>query len=236
MHDPLRSEAVTSGLLAGLPSVAHGFGLRAQGSSREDLRARVNEALAGVGAAYFLTQVHGTRVARAPWQEPPRADAGLTETPGCLLCVETADCLPILLVDQDRRLAAAVHAGWRGTAAGIVGAVVDRMIEAGARPPRVLAALGPCIGPCCYEVGDDVLAAFATMGTRCWHEGPNGRPHLDLRAANRWQLESCGLRPDQIEDLAECTFCHPRGYPSYRRDGADCGRMVSFVGWREESL
>jgi YfiH family protein len=178
-----------------------------------------------------MTQVHGTHVRTAPWEGYPEGDAATADAPALLLGVETADCLPVLLVDPRRRAVAVAHAGWRGTAAGVARSAVRALLAGGSRPDDLSAALGPAIGPCCYEVGDDVRAAFGRGGAVFFRPGPRGRPHLDLRAANRGQLRDAGLRDDTLHDLADCTFCRADLYHSFRRDGSGAGRMISYVGW-----
>jgi YfiH family protein len=191
-------------------------------------------ALAGQGRLRLLRQVHGTRVCHAPWDGTPEGDAGLAAAAGELLGIETADCLPVLIVDHVRRVVAAAHAGWRGTVLGVTAHAVDAMVAAGSRPRDLLAALGPAIGACCYEVGPDVEEAFGPGSARFFRPGPRGRAHLDLRAANRAQLLAAGLAEDAIHDLGDCTYHLPDRYHSYRRDGRGAGRMISFVGFRGE--
>jgi YfiH family protein len=218
-----------------VPHLVAGFEARlagARGLERQIGRARVAQALAPFGRTFFLTQVHGASVVRAPWQGAPEGDAGLSAAAGHLVAIETADCLPILLVEPTSRLAAAVHAGWRGTAAGIVTHAVEALISAGGRPSRLRAVLGPGIGVCCYEVGGELREALAPRHAAHFRPGSRDREHFDLRGANAAQLIAAGLMPQNIEDLAVCTFCDPRGLPSYRRQGPRCGRIVSYVGWR----
>jgi YfiH family protein len=221
--------------LAAVPGLVHGFGRRAPGPSpetREQTIGRVASRLAGDGRLFLLRQVHGAAVAVAPWEDRPEADAAMGQTPGILLGIQTADCLPVLLVDPVRRAVAAVHAGWRGTAKGVAREAVLALQARGSRPRDLLAALGPGIGPCCYEVGDELREAFGPAGARFFRSGPNARPRLDVRAANVAQLEAAGLHPDAIHHVPDCTFCTP-GYHSYRRDGKDAGRMISFVGFKK---
>jgi YfiH family protein len=137
----------------------------------------------------------------------------------------------VLLVDPRRRAIAVAHAGWRGTAAGVARSAVGALVAGGSRPDELSAALGPAIGPCCYEVGDDVRAAFGAGGEGFFTRGPRGRAHLDVRGANRRQLRDAGLQEDRIHDLADCTFCRADLYHSFRRDGRGAGRMISYVGW-----
>jgi hypothetical protein len=172
--------------------------------------------------------VHGALVHAAPWEGRPEGDASVAAAAGLLLGIETADCLPVLIVDPRRRAVAAAHAGWRGTAAGVARAAVAALRAGGSAPADLRAALGPGIGACCYEVGEELRSAFAP---EFFHPGPRGRSHLDVRAANRRQLEQAGLPPEHIHDVDECTSCRPDLYHSYRRDGKGAGRMISFVGF-----
>jgi YfiH family protein len=221
-------------LLERVPGLVHGFERRngPAGETREEARARVEAALAGAGALLLLKQVHGRAVVEAPWEGRPEADAALSRQPGLLLGIETADCLPVLLVDPTRRVVAAAHAGWRGTAAGVSREAVRALTARGSHPADLLAALGPGIGPCCYEVGEEVRLAMGPAAAEFFRPGPRGRPHLDVRGANRRQLLEEGLRPDRMASLDECTCCRVESYHSYRRDGRAAGRMINFVGFR----
>lgn len=194
------------------------------------------DALGAAGRLLLLRQVHGTTIVDAPWDAPPEADAAFADRPGLFLGIQTADCLPLLFVDERRRFVAAAHAGWRGTAEGIARCVVMRLRDRGSRPEDLRVALGPCIGPCCYEVSDDLRAHFAPDERGFFLPGPTGaeRPHLDIRAVNVRQLCSAGVDPARIASVACCTYCHPAQYSSYRREGPDTGRMISTVGWRGE--
>jgi len=220
--------------LGEIPGLVHGFEQRAPGGgaeTHEESRARVAEALLGSGRLLLLKQVHGAGVVEAPWDGTPEGDASVGASPGWLLGIKTADCLPVLLVDPERRLVGAAHAGWRGTAAGVAARAVEALVAHGSRPEDLLAALGPGIGPCCYEVGDELREAFGPPGAGFFRPGPNGRPHLDVRAANVRQLQDAGLRPESLYHVADCTRCHADRYHSYRRDGTAAGRMISFVGF-----
>jgi YfiH family protein len=191
----------------------------------------VAKAVSPHGTLQLLSQVHGTTLVVAPCAGTPTADASVSETPGVLLGIETADCLPALFVDVGQRRAAAAHAGWRGTAAGIVGNVVRGMAERGSPPGELWVALGPGIGACCYEVGEELAPQFRMEDRPFFRPGPRGRQHLDVRAINVRQLVEAGVRPEHITHVDECTHCHPELYCSYRRDGAGTGRMISAVGW-----
>ncbi len=170
-----------------------------------------------------LQQIHSAEVLVAG-DRPGRAgegDALITSQPDVTVSVRTADCYPILLVDPEVRAVAVVHAGWRGTAGRIVARTLDRMrVEFGTDARQVFAAIGPGIGECCYEVGEEVAAQF----------GRTAAGKLDLAAENRKQLLSAGVAESRIELLSHCTRCDADRFHSYRRDGEQAGRMISFIG------
>jgi YfiH family protein len=172
-----------------------------------------------------LRQVHSSACVPANGRSGVlgQGDALLEDTPGAVVAVKTADCIPILLVDARQRAVAAIHAGWRGTAAGIAACAAAAMRDRfGTLPADLHAAIGPGIGQCCYEVGPEVAAQF----------GGQGRGHIDLPAANRRQLEEVGVTPERIYASNLCTMCQPAEFHSFRRDGDAAGRMYSFVGIR----
>ncbi len=217
-----------------VPGLVHGFGERAPTAApegRQETRARAALALAPTGRLLLLKQVHGARVVTAPWEGTPEADASLAAAPGLLLGIETADCLPILVVDPRRRAVAAAHAGWRGTAAGVALRTIEALVAGGSLAGELLAALGPAIGPCCYEVGEELRAAFGSEAEHVFRPGPRGRPHLDLRLANTRQLLAAGLAAHHLSQVDACTFCQRDRYHSFRREGRGAGRMISFVGF-----
>jgi YfiH family protein len=149
-------------------------------------------------------------------------DALVTNCPGVAVSVRTADCYPIFLADARHRAVAAIHAGWRGTAAHIVQITLEKMkTEFGTSPAHVHAAIGPGIGACCYEVGEDVACQFGLTGVV--------QTHVDLASENRKQLEAAGVAPQNIEALGVCTFCDAERFFSYRREKEKAGRMTSFV-------
>jgi polyphenol oxidase len=148
-------------------------------------------------------------------------DALLENAPGSVIAVKTADCIPLLLVDDANRAVAAVHAGWRGTVAQIAQRAVDAMRSRfGTQLEHLHAAIGPGIGNCCFEVGPEVAAQF----------GRAGRVHLDLAAENRRQLQESGVTPTRIYASNLCTMCGAVEFHSFRRDREQAGRMYSFVG------
>ena len=169
----------------------------------------------------------------------PEGDALISRTPGLLLCVRTADCLPLLIVDEKVRAAAAVHCGWRGTAKKLAAKVVEAMRDRfSCRPGELRAVLGPSIGGACYEVGGDVPAEFRLSGDAAeslFAPAGDGKYLLDLTRANRMQLQEAGVPEAHIESLDVCTHCEDR-FLSYRRDRGECGRLVNFLGFRERKI
>jgi len=285
-------ELLQAELLKKVPWVVHGFSTRVGGRSRLkgapalnlgftdwDTRPAVAanrrmflEALGAVRMPLAtLRQIHSDvvhAVSALPGEPPagdaPVGDAMVTRRPGLLVAVQTADCVPILLVDTARRVVAAVHAGWRGTLARVAAKTLGRMrLEFGTRPDDVAAALGPSIGRCCYAVGPEVAQAFSAQfaGAAEWFDGPFARlsegeepnplpwlnmmppghqpeperVNLDLRAANRWQLMEAGVSPRRIAVSTLCTACRTDLLFSYRREGAGTGRLMAVIGIRAGS-
>jgi len=149
-------------------------------------------------------------------------DVLLSDTPGLWVGVKTADCLPILLVDARHRAVGAVHAGWRGAVHGIAHKTVEAMAGTWqSRPDDLHAAIGPGIGPCCFEVGPEVAVQFGK---------PAERTRIDLPDAVRRQLIEAGLSPERIYSAGLCTVCHPGQFHSFRRDREKAGRMISVIG------
>ncbi len=178
-----------------------------------------------------VRQVHGARVVIDPAPGEPReeADAVVSRVPGQAACVSVADCVPILIADPASGAVAAVHAGWRGTLARIAAEATRALARAaGARPEALLAAVGPSIGPCCYEVSPELAGRFREeFGAEV--VGSEERPHLDLWSANRRALLAAGLDPENIEILGLCTSCAPARFFSHRRDAGRTGRQVGFI-------
>jgi hypothetical protein len=201
------------GELDSFPWLVHGFGTRFA-----DVPARFPRLAT-------LKQIHSSSCVAAEGRAGllGEGDALLEDRPGSVVAVKTADCIPILLVDDRLRAVAAVHAGWRGTAARIAsGAVAAMSRRFGTRAEDLHAAIGPGIGPCCYEVGAEVAERF----------GGQGRGYIDLSAANQRQLEQAGVTPERIYASNLCTMCRPEEFDSFRRDREAAGRMVSFAGIR----
>lgn len=165
----------------------------------------------------------------------PEADALVTDDPGLLLAIRTADCLPILIADPERRAVAAIHAGWRGTLAGVTEAAVAEMVRGfGSKPANLVAALGPSIRPCCYEVGPEVEEAFHQRSPEndkfFLRPSPGARARLDLVAAAEAALRRSGVPPSQIHTSDFCTASRTDLFFSHRKEGAGTGRMMAVIG------
>lgn len=190
---------------------------------------------AAMPAPGFLTlkQVHSARVIPSnEWNEELEGDALITATPGLRLAVKSADCVPILLADPDRRAVAAVHAGWRGTLADIAGEAVRALaVRFGSLPSRLIAALGPSIGPCCFQVGPEVGVLFREIFPE-W-DPDLVPPTIDLREANRRLLARAGVHPRRIQTAAPCSCCTGPEFHSWRRDRQKGQRMFAVIGIRE---
>lgn len=167
-------------------------------------------------------QVHSATVLRVDAEGlQGEADGLVTGTPGLLLGIRTADCLPVLMADPEHRAVAAVHAGWRGVAGGIVPRALSAMRQSfGSQPKNLHIAIGPGIGPCCFEVGPEVAVQF----------GREGRVHLDLANEIALQCRVNGLPDQQVDSAHLCTFCDPSEFHSYRRQGLGAGRMMTVIG------
>jgi purine-nucleoside/S-methyl-5'-thioadenosine phosphorylase / adenosine deaminase len=266
--------------LAKFPWLVHGFSTRSGGTStldgqkvlnlsfmewdaKENVVANRKLLQKAVGAADFtlvvMKQIHSDVI--HPFETVPRqackGDASITKAKELLLATQTADCLPILLVDPKKKVVAAIHAGWRGTLARIAQKTVGRMqLEFGCQPRDLLAAAGPSIGGCCYEVGAEFVSKFAAQFADAaeyfdeartgeepnplqWlnmappgHQPPPKNVHLDLRKANRSQLLAAGVKDKNIFVSDQCTACRSNLFFSYRKESVESGRMLSVIGIR----
>jgi len=192
---------------------------------------------------YVATQVHGAVIAAVRAGDAPadlasvRADGLCTDRRDVALAVFVADCIPAVVVDPRSGSFAAVHAGWRGTLAGVLPAAVRALAaHYGARAADLRVALGPAIGPCCFEVGPEVVAAFEAGVPDARAEGvivapPTGaeKPRVDLKRANALLLARAGVRPESIDAGPECTACDRARYYSFRRDRGETGQHLGFV-------
>jgi len=246
--------------LAGQPVLNLGF---MEWDTRENVAENRHLLQAALDAGSFtlapLKQIHSDVIhlfSAAP-AHACKGDASVTNRAGVLLAVQTADCVPILVVDPKKRAVAAIHAGWKGTLARIAEKAVGRMrLEFGSKPADLLAALGPSIGPCCYEVGAEFVTKFTAQFADAseyfdeprtgdepnplqWlsmappgHQPPPRNVHLDLPKANRAQLLAAGLSPLNIFLGGLCTACRTDFFFSHRREGARSGRLLSVIGIR----
>jgi purine-nucleoside/S-methyl-5'-thioadenosine phosphorylase / adenosine deaminase len=264
-----------------LPWLVHGFSTRTGGASllssgeyvlnlgftdwdrRENVLKNRQAFQSAIGATdsplVLLKQFHSAVALffDEPPQEQRKGDASFTNSRGILLGIQTADCVPVLLVDLKKRAVAAIHAGWRGTLARIAEKTVGEMrMHFGSDPTDILAALGPAIGPCCYEVGTELVTEFTSQFADAeeyfdeprtgeepnplqWlnmmppgHQPPPKNVRLDLGKANRSQLLAAGLRDANIFVSNLCTACHPDLFFSYRKEGAKSGRLLAAIGMK----
>jgi YfiH family protein len=267
--------------LNNFPWLVHGFSTRIGGRSVTDSGERVlnlgftdwdsrdmvkrnrRQFESALGADHLalvpLKQFHSAmiRCFQTPPAEPCNGDASLTDTAGLLLAVQTADCVPILLVDPKKRAIAAIHAGWRGTLARIAEKTAGQLqMRFGCRPSDLIAAVGPAIGACCYEVGTELVTRFVSQFAEAeeWFDEPRTgdepnplqwlnmmppghqpRPtnvRLDLRRANRAQLLAAGLAQKNIYVSDLCTACRTDLLFSYRQEADRSGRLLSAIGMR----
>jgi polyphenol oxidase len=177
-----------------------------------------------------LRQIHSDRVlnAHALLDREAEGDALITNDIGKSIGVRTADCVAILLLDSRTRAVAAVHAGWRGTAAKLVERTLESMRENFRTDPLdIFAAIGPCIRACCYEVGSEVETQFAPFFPE-W-EQPTGKRKLDLPEANRRHMRAAGVNRDRIFDCGFCTSCQTAQFFSFRREPENAGRMIASI-------
>ncbi len=160
-------------------------------------------------------------------------DGIVTNQPGVMLGICVADCIPVLLLDPVRRVTAVLHAGWKGTAAGITRKGVEALVKLFDTDPRdIIAAVGPGIGPCCYEVDEPVMDAFRKSGQETalfTEEKGTGKFRLDLSEANYRQLLRAGIPESGIEVAGMCVSCNRELFFSYRRDGGETGRQMGFI-------
>jgi len=188
----------------------------------------------------MVSQCHGTDILVIDEPNPDynhfqklACDGIITNQPGVMIAVGVADCLPVLLLDPVKKVVAALHAGWKGTAGNIAAKGVESLVKLfGSDSRDILAALGPAIGPCCYEVDIPVKQAFAGSGIDwelCATLSDIGSWKLDLAAANRQQLMAAGLAEENIEAAEQCVSCQHDWFFSYRRDGGETGRQAGFI-------
>ena len=246
--------------LAACDFLVHAFCTRLGGVSEEDYKSlnmsfregdeefRVLQNWSKLAAAFdipmenflVLNQVHGDNIFVIQPQgeyftsrDALNYDAIVTDRANLAICIKTADCVPVFLVDHVRKVIAAVHAGWRGTALGITEKVIRLMQnQYGSSPSDLLAAIGPSIGPCCYEVDATVADAFHRHKNAEAFLFPGKRKDrwmLDLVSANHKQLRDCGIPSDNIEAADVCTVCRQEAFFSHRGSGGVTGRQINFL-------
>ena len=228
--------------------VAHGFGMRDQTwgkRPKQDWRGQPFMVGEEIFTLLSTRQVHGGGVVvfkGEPRREPEQiwrkeGDALVTGVPGYALGVFTADCLPIILFDPVQGVVGIVHTGWRGTARAICQKALKEMTETyDSISENVLAAMGPCIGPCCYEVDGPVKEVYAEAGLpweRFSHPLGRKRWSLDLPRANTYLLTVAGMREENIHSLELCTSCQRDTFYSYRAEGKTSGRQLNFIAMRK---
>jgi YfiH family protein len=251
----VRVEVIRAGALDGVP---HGFLGRRGGVSTGELaglnvglgsgddraliaenRARAVDAVMSGARLATIFQVHSATAVHveAPWPDDdrPHADALVTNQPGLLLGILTADCAPVLLADKDGGVVGAAHAGWRGALSGVTDATIAAMEELGARRERIAAAVGPCVARASYEVDRGFLERFVAddpANERFFTKGPMGTPHFDLEAYVVTRLAAAAI--GRVEALALDTYANPDRFYSYRRathlGEASYGRQISLIG------
>ncbi len=200
----------------------------------DENRRRFFSAIGAEGMAFASShQVHGTAVLNAT--EAGRYegyDALITNRPGLLVGVTVADCVPILMYDADKRVVAAIHAGWRGTVGGIVTKTLEAMqTQFGTRAADCYAYIGTCIDECAFEVGPEVAAQFAPAFRR--DDSANGKSYIDLKAANQKLLADFGIPTAQMEVSELSTVQHNADYFSYRAEAGQTGRMLAVIGMKK---
>ena len=227
-----RSGGVSTGILSGLNT---GWG---SGDNREVITENRRRAVKAVlPGAQLITvhQVHSADVIEAgdwPDEDRPHADALVTDRPGILLGILTADCAPILLADREAGVIGAAHAGWRGAVAGVAASTIAAMERLGARRNRIAASVGPCIARANYEVDHDFAERLGDANQHFFTDGPAGKPHFDLESFVVASLAAAGIT--RIEALGQDTYAQPERFFSFRRAThraePDYGRQLSLIG------
>lgn len=254
-----KNGAVFCRALSDIPFIAHGFSTRAGGVSELEYTKSLNLAYcrgdddltvlanrrefaenAGfdAGGLTLGEQTHSDHVAFADGKKHYFADTDgfVSVTPGVFIAAKTADCQPILFADGKNRVVGVCHAGWRGTMKKIAAKTVSLMIKNGAEPENMIAALGPCIKPCCFEVKEDFTAEFEKNAPELLRfiTEKDGVYHADISGMNEYVLLSAGLKKENIRICEECTCHNPEKYFSHRRQGISRGTMLSVIGIKKE--
>lgn len=232
---PTRSGGLSQGLRSSL-NLGYRWGDE-RGRVDENRRLLADHVGFAIDELVVTKHVHGTRVWRVGDElpDPAEFDGLVSDRVGAILGAFAADCIPVLFAAPAARVCGACHAGWRGTLGGVGREVICRMVDLGAAAGDIRVALGPSIGPCCFEVGPEVVTAFksALPGVDGLVVAGPRKDHIDLRRAMRTILEPCGIRPEHIDDQPPCTRCDEERFYSYRRDGKAGGVHMGFIGLSE---
>lgn len=229
-----RRGGVSSGIHAGLNV---GIGSQDDAEAVAENRRRAVEAVLPGGQLATVFQVHSADavIATAPFAERPHADALVSNTPGLILGILTADCAPVLFADREAGVIGAAHAGWKGAIGGVTDATIAKMEMLGASRDRIVAAVGPCIARASYEVDDGFFRRFAEAdpaNERFFADGKHGHHQFDLEAYVASRLAAAGIRT--VETLGEDTYSQPERFYSFRRathrQESDYGRQISLIG------
>lgn len=182
-------------------------------------------------------QVHGTEVTFLNEVKKDHlyiADAWLTDKPGIICYVRTADCLPLLIYDKKNNIGGAIHCGWRSVAGHIVKKALTELFKRGSKPEDILAVIGPRIRKNCYSVGDELVDGFKNNG---WSNSElisnkDGKRYFSVATAVNQELKECGIKKDQTDSINLCTYCHPDKFYSYRKNREEKGRLINFISMR----
>ncbi len=223
-----------------LPGVAHAFGTRDTGNSPRSARQRIKHEFPEIEELITIKQVHGRRVVESRWSGDAaglrltQADAVVTSAKGLAVCVRTADCVPVLLCDPEKKAVAAIHSGWKGTALRAAAAAIETMKKLyNTNPENLRAGIGPCIGTCHYQVDGPVISAVKDgLGSKSkevlvYEDDDHAR--LDLVKADRIVLEEAGVPAKQIGEVNLCTHCRDDLFFSYRREGKGVPSLYHFI-------
>jgi YfiH family protein len=216
-------------------SVIHGFTIKSSPSSTSR-NLRLNHLIRNITRIrrpiVFLRQVHGDEcvvlTSKNKLRREYRGDAILTDRKDIFISIQVADCVPIFLLEEKRKVIGLIHAGWKGTLLGIAKRTMETAKEQlGCQPGDFTLCFGPSIRSCCYRVSDDVAILF---GHKNPHSSAKGGAYLDLVGINRKQLLECGVKDNRMFDTGGCTCCEEKLFYSYRREKKNTGRMVGFLG------
>lgn len=223
---------ITFTSLNAFPGIIHAFSVKPSNLEGLCQAVQINR-----GKVVSAAQTHSNNIAQVCsndlGREMPQADALITDKKDVFLSIRVADCVPVLLYDPVKMAIGLAHAGWRGSINKITENTVGKMIRAyDCNPSDFTAVIGPCIGKCCYQVGDEVIHALE-CNIKNWEKYITAG-HLDLKALNQDQLLGAGIKRKNIQVCSECTACGSDRFYSYRRDGKNTGRMYAIIGMQQQ--